>query len=107
MPPPLLLSMRRFTEPVHGVQYGVARNRQRPRFGAPLGVQGLAYVGDVVQNVKAVQHHGQTALQELLGHTEIPHRGVRVEGLVGVTLAAIHGWHPWNLPNHGGGLSCS
>ncbi len=60
-------------------------------FGAPLCIDVAAHVGEVAQQIKAVEEDGQVLLGQTFGDAGVPHQLVRVHGRFAVSSAAIHG----------------
>ena len=92
---PLTLSnallLRLFVQTIHDVQEGVAGCDVVPRLGAALGVDGTADVGEIAEEVKAVEHTDEVAVEETLGEAGVPNKFVGVHGMVGVTSSGVHG----------------
>ena len=60
-------------------------------FGTSLCVHIALYVGEVAQEVEAVEHDGEFAFQQTFCDAGIPHQFVGVHGLFAVSTAAVHG----------------
>ena len=83
--------LRLFVQSIHDMQEGVAGCDVVPRLDATLGVDSTADVGEVAEEVEAVEHTDEVAVEETLRKAGVPNKLVGVHGMVGVTSTGVHG----------------
>lgn len=83
------------------MQQGVARRDVAPRLGASLGVDGAANVGEIAEEVEAVEHTDKIAVEETLGEAGVPDEFVGVHRAVSVATAGVHRQVGGELRLHG------
>lgn len=86
-----LFLLRLLVQSVDNVQQSVAGRDIAPRLDAALGVDCSVDVGEVAEEVEAVEHTDEVAVKETLGEAGVPNKLVGVHGVVGVTPSGIHG----------------
>ena len=75
---------------VDNVQQGVAGRDIAPRLDAALGVDCSVDVGEVAEEVEAVEHTDEVAVKETFGQTSIPDKFVCIHCVVCVAMAGVH-----------------
>ncbi len=76
---------------VDNVQQSVAGRDIAPRLDAALGVDCSVDVGEVAEEVEAVEHTDKIAVEETLGEAGVPDEFVGVHRAVSVATAGVHG----------------
>ena len=62
-----------------------------PCLDAALCIDGASDVGEVAEDVEAVEHTDEVAVEETLRKAGIPNKFVGVHGIVGVASTGVHG----------------
>ena len=76
---------------VDNVQQSVAGRDIAPRLDAALGVDCSVDVGEVAEEVEAVEHTDEVAVKETFGYTSVPDKFVCIHCVVGIATAGVHG----------------
>ena len=76
---------------VDNVQQSVAGRDIAPRLDAALGVDCSVDVGEVAEEVEAVEHTDEVAVKETFGYTNVPDKFVCIHCVVGIATAGVHG----------------
>ena len=82
--------LRLLVQSVYDVQQCVAGCDVAPRLGAALGIDGAADVGEVAEEVEAVEHTDEVVMEETLGEAGVPDEFVGIHCVVGVATAGVH-----------------
>lgn len=86
-----LFLLRLLVQSPDEVEEGIGGDDVVEGFGAALGVDGVADVGEVAEDVETVELKEQVAVHEAFGEAGIPHEFVGVHRSVVVSSARIHG----------------
>ena len=73
------------------MQQSVAGRDIAPRLDAALGVDCSVDVGEVAEEVEAVEHTDEVAVKETFGYTSVPDIFVCIHCVVGIATAGVHG----------------
>ena len=73
------------------MRHDIAGRNIAPRLDAALGVDCSVDVGEVAEEVEAVEQTDEVAVKETFGDTSVPDKFVCIHCVVGIATAGVHG----------------